>query len=246
MSKGEELIGVIQSTTDYSKFKRLPGNRELDKYFINELIASFKAHPALRIARPVLVNEDFFIVDGQHSLEASKMLGIPALYMQVEGLDIDDARVLNVLQHSWKLMDYAKSWAEVEKPEYVEFVLTQEEYGVPAATLMRYMSPEGEVQNGISTRFKLGEFDIDDRPRYVDRLEKLASFAMYMPQWRQQSFALAVLTMLKNEDYDHNQMMQKLQVSGLIPHQADRATYLRVLEPIYNRNVSIGHQTRFI
>src|SRR5260221_10017100 len=129
---------VIQKTTDYKMFNRLVGNRTKHEILIQQLMESFSEKPQLRVARPVLLNEKYEMIDGQHRLEASTRLKIPVYYMVVPGLTVDDARLLNALQRTWNIMDYAKSFAETGHPKYRYFMNLIKEYELTPGIMLKY------------------------------------------------------------------------------------------------------------
>lgn len=101
------MENVINSTTEYDIFKFLDGNRNIDTKHVNSLIESIKTKNLLSV-RPILVDENFNILDGQHRLEAAKMLGIPIFYFQISSSDKSEIIKLNQNNKNWKLQDFLK------------------------------------------------------------------------------------------------------------------------------------------
>lgn len=56
---------MINVTTSYGLFKKHPLNREIDEQNLNKIIQSIKHQNLLNI-QPILVNENYEVVDGQH------------------------------------------------------------------------------------------------------------------------------------------------------------------------------------
>ncbi|MES2875414.1 MAG: ParB N-terminal domain-containing protein [Bacteroidota bacterium] len=96
---------TIKSTKDYSIFKKLEGNRSLISTHISCLIQSIKKENLLHI-RPILVNEDMEVIDGQHRLEAATSLDTEIYYVQMKDLGPTQVATLNSNQKNWKLLDY--------------------------------------------------------------------------------------------------------------------------------------------
>jgi hypothetical protein len=75
----------IQKSLDYSKFKKIKWNRQLDdnnfKKLLKENIKIFQLHKF-----PIIVTTNYEIIDGQHRFEVSKKLKSPIYYI-VEGQD---------------------------------------------------------------------------------------------------------------------------------------------------------------
>lgn len=236
------MSNVIFTTDNYAKFKLLAYNRPVREYHVRDLMKSFEEHPHLRPTRPVLLNEKHEIIDGQHRVEAAKRLGIDTYYMVVEGLTIADARLLNALQRTWSLIDYAESYAADGHTEYVRFMDYYEEYKLPAMALVAYMS--GKQDQGMRSEFKLGKFRATDRKIIDEYLQKLEDFSEFTDSWREERFALAAFTLFRHDKYDHKRMMEKMGKARLI-RQPARLEYLRELENIYNSDTRLENRVRF-
>lgn len=92
----------VHTTNDYRKFKILEGNRSVEKVKkIKDSISKFGY-----LHKPILVNDNFEVVDGQHRLEACKQLGVPIDYVMQRGLKIAHCQTLNNGQINWGLADY--------------------------------------------------------------------------------------------------------------------------------------------
>jgi hypothetical protein len=74
----------IQKTEDYNLFKRIVGNRTINKAQVRRLYDSYSIKPWLIQYCPIIINDNNEVIDGQHRLEAIKRLKIPVYYLQVE------------------------------------------------------------------------------------------------------------------------------------------------------------------
>lgn len=113
---------VIESTSDYSKFKFIDANRKVSKTHVTRLVATLKLFPKQIEWTPILVNEKFQIADGQHRFTALKELKLPIYYMLVRGLTIEDARRLNAGAKPWSPMDFAECFCQLGKDAYCFYV----------------------------------------------------------------------------------------------------------------------------
>ncbi len=229
----EELVNVIQETSNYSKFKMLPHNRPIVYSHVRRLVASLSERPHLRPARPVLVNESFQVIDGQHRLKASELNGQSVYFMVVAGLTIDDARMLNALQRTWGLLDYAYSYASSKLPAYVQFVDTYEAHKLPPSIILEAMAPKMRSRHD----FRIGALQTVDQKILDVRLaqcqEILEAFGVKTTSY---VIASAFLAVLKIASYDHHRMVDKIGKSKLVS-QSDRVNYIRELERVYNRDI---------
>lgn len=110
----------MNETKEYDLFKKYPGNRPIDQANLNSLVSSISSKNLLK-ERPIIINDSFEVLDGQHRLEAAKTLQIPIFYILKEGGDFKDVVLLNSSQKSWKTEDFLRLYADGQKiPEYVE------------------------------------------------------------------------------------------------------------------------------
>lgn len=90
----------IKKTFDYSLFKKLDGNRNVRK--TNALVKSIKELD-LTMYSPIIVSEDFRIVDGQHRFSACKELKKPIYFVVMPSEKAEQAMiVLNKCQSQWR------------------------------------------------------------------------------------------------------------------------------------------------
>lgn len=242
-----KMKNIIQETKDYDIFKRMPGNRAISKDLVKDLIRSFTEKPQLVIARPILVNEFFQVVDGQHRKEALVILGRSIPYMVVPKLTINDARLLNALQRSLDLIDFARSYAETNGGDYQKFLDLLDEYHIPPKTMLMYCMGVAGGGGRYGHDFRMGNFKPRDWGYTQEWIDCLSQFEPYLKQWNEQSFALAILRLLCREDYDHDRMLRKLEIyGGRLTHRSGALDYMRDLETIYNSNNPGGKYTRFV
>lgn len=236
-------VSTILTTTDYSKFRYIHSNRAVVKRHVGLLVESFDKNPQLIATRPVLVNEDFEVIDGQHRLQACEALGIPVHYIMAPGLDIATAQLMNALQRPWTVMDYANSYSLAGYEDYREFLKMLDEYKLPTTVLMIFAF--GRRGHGLAAKFRKGMFVLDeDKARMRERLDMLESFGSFFDHWKDYNFAMAAWTIFQIEGYSQKRMLSNMKDQPLL-RQPSRKDYLRTMEAIYNRNVLASKQTRF-
>ena len=77
---------------------------------------------------PVLVNENFEIIDGQGRVEALKILGFPIRYIVQEGKGLFECIEMNTKSIRWNTQDYILSYADLGDPNFKLLVSMQETY----------------------------------------------------------------------------------------------------------------------
>nr|DAP15673.1 MAG TPA: hypothetical protein [Caudoviricetes sp.] len=94
----------IQKTTDYKLFKKLDGNRDVKR--TNALVKSILEFD-LTMYSPIIVSEDFRIIDGQHRFVACRELGLPIYFVVMRNENIEKAMiVLNKCQSQWRNSEF--------------------------------------------------------------------------------------------------------------------------------------------
>jgi len=107
---------TVESTRNYSMFKDLLGNRqdtEKRKKHVLQSIDEVGLIPA-----PIIINEKNEVIDGQARLAAFRERNIPAYYMRVPGLTLEDCIAMNKNGTPWGYPDYINSFAQQGNENY--------------------------------------------------------------------------------------------------------------------------------
>ena len=109
---------AINKTKNYEMFKFREDNRlKIDQSHVNKLINSIQSRNLLDM-RPIIVNSDYEILDGQHRLLAAKNLGVEIYYEIEEKLEHKDIILMNVAK-SWAVCDYMNYFVKNTAPKEV-------------------------------------------------------------------------------------------------------------------------------
>lgn len=136
----------VQRTKDYSQFKYMIGNRPINEGNVKSVIAQLSRWPQVA---PIVVNEHFEVIDGQHRLQACQRLGVPVEYIVRHGFTIDHVISANASGKLWSRFDYVEKYASQGLKTYKDLVLWIEENkrsGIPKNMLI-YLA-----QNDMSNR----------------------------------------------------------------------------------------------
>lgn len=243
MAKNNEAMPQIEKTIDLSLFKRLEGNRPYNTSHVKRLIEAIGKNAENTKFNPILVNEHFEVIDGQHRLEAMKELDLPIFYIQAEGLSLKDAQDLNKLSKPWTPTDYAKSYAELGSKSYKAYLELKSKYHFNHDILMRYVSLDNPITGEM---FRAGRLKASDLARTVDLCDKLMSIKTYYDRYNIRAFALAFKTMWDCKQYNHERFLLKLaQKPNAIVDRALPVDYLRDFENLYNHGLEANKKIRF-
>ena len=105
----------MEKTKDYDKFSFLGLNRRLNRRCINALKSSILKNGY--IGNPIIVNDKYEILDGQHRFVALKESGLEVPYKIIEN-DYDTIIDLNTTQHNWGIEDYINFYCEKDHNQH--------------------------------------------------------------------------------------------------------------------------------
>lgn len=233
-------------TREYDRFKTAPGNRQLYRDHIRVLVRSFEEHPQLVELRPILVNSQYEVIDGQHRLEALKVLGLSVPYIVADDLSIETAQLLNATQKAWSAIDFLLSYQTMGVKDYVTLQRYLDEFGFPLRPTITILS--GLPGGRAARRFKNGDFetrgDIETADHFFHHAIDLLDASKFA--WgREERYLMALYKLYQHNDYDVNRMLFKVKETPIAP-QANRVGYIAELERVYNFRAGDKSYTRFI
>ena len=121
----DKEVGKIYITSDYKKFKKLVGNRDVKG--TKKIIKSI--NEVGYVMSPILVNEKYEVVDGQNRLEALREMNLPVMYIMQEGIGIEECRHLNIGQSNWNTKQFIVSYAEAGNESYIRLLELVNDFG---------------------------------------------------------------------------------------------------------------------
>lgn len=241
-----QVVCQVLRTTDYSQFQTLKGNRELNQLHIERLVRSFETK---HLISPIIVNQNFQIIDGQHRFETAKRLGLHIDYIVVNDYGLEEVQMLNSNSHAWKAMDYLKGYCDLGYKPYLimrDFMKKYPAFSFQSAEILltnktvNMLRSKKMVGNKVKTtsyqnKFFVGKFEIADLNKAVDMAEKLMMLKPYYDGFNRVLFVKAMVTVFNKPAYNHAQFIGKLaQQPTSLTHCTSVEQYHRILEEIYN------------
>jgi len=237
------MENVVQQTIDYDQFNFIENNREQSQGHIWALKEAFTTVGNLTRVQPILVNERFDIIDGQHRFTAARELGEPIFYTVVPGLGINEARSMNILHRAWAVEDFARSYALGGNSNYQKYLQLKEDYGFNHSTLLNYI--HNSDTKGIFAEFRVGDFVIPDESVVRQRLDILAVVAEITPLAKNKPFAIAILKASQVDGFSVKQLIKKLTLHGnLLYRMSNLGDNARMIEDIYNHGLREDNRLR--
>lgn len=226
----------IQQTTNYSQFKSIVSNREVDETHVKRLMRAIQKKDLLHI-NPITVNSKMEVVDGQHRLEAATRLEIPVFYIVDDKVTKHDIAAINSNAKNWSVLDYINYWTIEKKPGFDKLsVFLSEHPLIPPSSALVMLACDGKRD------LKALKEGIVDTSAYTEACEIAEILKYYRNKVEfayDRNFILAVISAYKTPGYDHEIMKGKVenQTRSLVKC-INRKQYTEMLEEIYNYHSS--------
>lgn len=242
MSK-DKTIAVVQTTTDYAKFKDLAGNRNINPLHVNRLGRSFREEYLLS---PITVNERFEIIDGQHRFAAAQANKLPINYIIVAGYRLPQVQRLNTGTSNWRKEDYLRSYADLGVLPYVQMRRFMEEFpqlGIAASECLLTQNSKGSNnkgrEEGLETayrkNFQNGDLEIVDLEFAYEAASKIVKMEGSYDGYNRTTFVRAVSSLMTKPVFDVDYFIEKLdRYSSMFGHRQSVGEYIVLIEEVYN------------
>jgi hypothetical protein len=239
---------MIKETKNHEMFKKHASNRPLVEENVKKIMKSIEIKNLLEY-RPLLVDEDFYVIDGQHRLEAAKRLNISVWYQTEKKSDVTDMFLLNANQRKWFAEDYLNFYCSEGNQNYIklrEFLKKNSILLRQAIKLFgKYKTTEMHSKH-LYKAFNEGRFT------YVDPIEERESLEMLEKVKRTVEFIAVKLPgqnlflnttkfMMSLIDFfilypiEYDEFMKKLSIKlELIRPCSNKNQYLEIFKAIYN------------
>lgn len=159
----------VEETADYDLFKRHESNRDVNEKKVLALMKSIAEKNQLR-SKPILVDNDGNVIDGQHRLEAARRLGIAIPFYIDANADINDVVRLNNNQDVWKAADYLKHYASKGSQEYVKLKSFIDVEKISLNVALQLLN--GQRSMHFHRKFKQGDYTFPSEIEYQEALER--------------------------------------------------------------------------
>lgn len=242
---------MIKQTKDYAIFSFKEKNRDLNNTNINRLVQSISQRNLLE-HRPITVDENLQVIDGQHRLEAAKRLSVPIYYQVVNESKDEDMYLLNANQKSWESLDYLNFFVKGNHPEYVKLHNFMHEHNLTFTQAINLTHEKIDpkvatrLSGGKMTNFKKGNYRfptpeklriaLNDMRECYDFIDFLDSLLINNKSFiKAAKFQQALLIILKDHEIDLELLKKNISLkSNLLRTQVSVPDYVSLLLDIYN------------
>lgn len=221
---------IIQKTKNYEKFKNLIVNRNSKSY--QKLLASVLERNMLE-TKPIHVDKDFCIIDGQHRLQVAKELGCEIYYVIDQDASAHDIILLNANQKNWVISDYLNFFEKSGNGEYVAVKKFMDCYDIPISFIVStFSSCDHKNANFKKGLFKFN-MDKEKVGRHLQRIQDLitASNTAISRKFQFRALYEAFFKMVTEPKYDHKTFLHKIKI---YPKDVEKSIVFREAVSIYD------------
>jgi hypothetical protein len=236
----EKQIASVQIywTKDYGQFKFLRGNRDLNEPKIKRIVKSVLGGLEFFQFCPIMVNEDMYIIDGQHRFVVCKQLRRNIYYVIVPDFKLRQIAEINNNTSKWKERDYLNCYTDVGLEDYKVLDEFAGKYSISikvAASLLMQGKAQTGGQGDGKDFFRDGEFKVYFLEKATLLMDMVTEFNEFCTTFNTRSFIKAIETLHDCEKYDHTEFTEKLRLHNLtIEPKSTAKEYLIHMEELFN------------
>lgn len=240
MKNIDKEIGKIYQTKEYEKFIIYDWNRTIDKQTLNKIHKSVEEHGWK--VEPIIVNEKYGIIDGQHRYTYAREHNLPVYYIVIKGLTKEDCQIMNSVRTSWKQQDYVNFYAMQGNKNYIFLKALDnmfDDFGLPVITYAINQDCYGgnttkTLQNGS---FECTNVQYNNATEILNYLNNLYEYIKKVPG-RKTQLCMALTFCYNHPKIDNDRLAQKIiENCNTMSAIVDMETALKEVERIYNYNL---------
>lgn len=198
---------------EYKKFRFADFNRNIERKRVDSLKRSIEAYGWLN--QPILVNEFFEIIDGQHRFVALMELGMPIHYIIAEGAGAKDCNILNNSTNpkwSTKTGISVQAKAGNTSYRYLGLLITEFEkkFKLNSILYAAAQSYGGDLTNRLANgSFTCSEYEYTDARK---RLDRAAPFLEYLNGVRGNKtvYEVSLIYLASQPEIDHEVLRRRM------------------------------------
>lgn len=245
MKEEKTAYAKILKTKNYDQFKFRQDNRNINENHVRNLVLRISKENDLHLV-PIIVNDEFEVIDGQHRLMAAKQLNESIYYIVDNNFNPEKMVQLNTMQKSWGLNDYLNFYCNHGREDYLKVNEFMKEVDFHLFVLLRWISDD---RSGARKIFKLGNFRFRVDEKLMIALQATKKLIGIMKDknfkpisiYSQGSFHAACKQFFTNPVVNIEQFFGRLEVCPTFIHMANTTNnYLEQFVDIYNWNMKLS------
>ncbi len=236
----DNAVAKVYQTNDYSKFEKLQGNRPVNENHLRRLKVSFELK---QLFSPIIVNEKYQIIDGQHRFTVCEQLGLPIHYIITKNYGLREVKILNQNTSNWTKSAFLESYCELGYENYLKFRnfkrrFPKFNFTICEVLLTQRTGSKNEHENGknVSSKyFEEGKLTIPNIDISIEQANRIYQIGNYYSGFNRTNFVKAMVKMFKNENFDFQWFLKNLKKLQTRIYDAPSITdYIVIIEDIYN------------
>jgi hypothetical protein len=236
----------ILQTFNYSQFKKIKGNREINDRHVNALIKSIEEKGL--IINPAIVNEKMEIVEGQHRLAACEILNLPFYYYVVQGSGINEVTILNQNRKNWGFTEWMNRYASYNNMEYKIYKSLYEKWGFDHwSTIFLLCRTKGyRSRAGLKDKFYSGTLKIETLEEGKKWAKRIMDVEPYYKNYKRRAFIQAMIRVFHDKSYNHKTFLNRLNmVRDRLYDCSTVGLYLQRIDDIMNYKAPKNKRVNF-
>jgi len=240
--KNKKDKNKIHITTDYNLFTYLVGNRDIVDKHVKDLSSQIDERD-LNI--PIIVNEKMEVCDGQHRLEAYKILGLPVHYIIKEGLTLQDIRKLNSVNRKWTMHEYMMSHFKLDAEHYITLEWFVRAFGFSVSDSLAMLNGKGYLDQHDYREFREGGFKVHDLEKAKEIANAIIWIGNYFDKWKKGNFIRAMISVMNDKSFVWSIFKRRVEnFSAKLTNQGSRDDFIIMIERLYNFKTSPDKRIR--
>lgn len=224
------MINEIRVTKNYKKFRFFDCNRDIKPRIVEKLIGSIKKIGYVE-TKPIIVDKNFKIIDGQNRFVACQKLNLPISYVMSNNTK-ESIPYLNSCQDKWTTEDYCKFFSKNNKNSYKLLLEIVKKSGATISGVMAALDCRNtkNIQNG---KFKL----IGDSDKLSEIVKDRLNLCYFIRGKKgiSRKICLAINYLDKLDSFDYDLFKQRLRERKNLMHTCDSTNdYIKLFMHIYN------------
>jgi hypothetical protein len=238
----------IEQTRNYDIFKKYEINRKVNQNKIEMLRQSIEINNMLEFY-PITVNGNMEVMDGQHRLEACKLLNVPVFYTINKDMSDRDMLLINQNQNPWNKEDYLQYYCKKGYEQYLMIARLRDKYKFSVDSLLYFKKGStGDGYNGVTAAFKNGTLKFQDEAQIEKSLACFDEIKNMLKNYvsgdkrflNHGGFLKGLLTFLSIEELDIEHFKKKVQLcANKVRPCSTAGNYNLMWQDIYNYKLRI-------
>lgn len=246
-SSQAQEVGKVYFTNDLTRFKIMGGNRIPNLNHIRRIKSSMNENGVLM--NPIIVNQMYEVVDGQHRLAAAKESKKGIYYIIAKNYTLKEVHTLNLNQKNWTVKDYMHGYANIGVIPYIKlknFYENNNDFNVNDCIAM-CSNVSGSNNNTLFQKhrtdkkyyakevFEEGTWKGKDFNLAQEYADKIRNIKKYYSGYNRSTFVGTIITLFSNKNFEYKNFINKLEKNpAALVDCANRAQYKLLIEEIYN------------